>query len=148
MQFIVIALLAFIITSCSSTPIDPYHEAEFASIVKEFEDTCGVQVQSSVLFVDELDGPAIGVCYMGRYAVFIDKEYWMIKSSKEERFTLIMHELGHCDLGRPHTTENKVFNINGTNHVMPISIMNPYVFPIPDYPGIKEYYMNELCNGY
>ena len=147
MRLIVFALLAFIITSCSSTPVDPYHEVEFSAIVKEFEDTCGVKVKSSILFVEELNGSAVGVCYMGLYVVFIDKDYWMFRSSKEERFNLIMHELGHCDLFRPHNTKQIVMEINGTNQVVPESIMYPYVFPIPDYPGVKEYYMNELCNG-
>ena len=147
MQSIVIALLSFFIISCSTTVVDPYHEAEFEKIVNEFEETCDVKVRSSVMFVDELEGKAIGVCYMGRFAVFIDRLYWMTASTPEERFTLIMHELGHCELFRPHTEEMKVFKIEGENHVMPKSILYPYVFPIPDYPDIKDYYMKELCFG-
>ena len=147
MRIIVLTLLALVISACAGKPLDPYHEAEFAAIINEFEQTCGKKVKSTVMFSEYLEEPAVGVCYMGAYAVFISLDYWMHGSTAAERFNLIMHELGHCDLHRDHKPDLTVMEIDGVNQVVPESIMYPYVFTIPDYPGIKDYYMKELCGN-
>jgi hypothetical protein len=144
MRLIIITVLTLIISACASKPIDGPYKEEIKYAIKVFEQNCALRVMSKVMF-DTLTSPAVGACYMGAFKIYLDLDFWANRSTPEERFNLMMHELGHCELFREHDTELTVLKINGVDQVVPKSIMYPYVFPIPDYPGVREYYMSELC---
>ena len=90
---------------------------------------------------------AVGTCVRtihNSYSILqvtIDKEFYnSVDSDTQEE--LIFHELGHCVLGRKHTSETCPFN----GHIIPKSIMYPYVIYGNQYREAKEEYHNELFN--
>lgn len=73
----------------------------------------------------------------GERQIEIDQEWWDNYSYDNTRFTVIAHELGHCDLNRRHVA---TLLPNGK----PTSIMFPYNFSI--FPEDMDYYIKELFN--
>lgn len=84
-----------------------------------------------------------GICNWKTRIVSINIEYWdQINDTKRE--LLLLHEFGHCVLGRKH--RNYEF-IEGTESY-PGSIMHHHILRIPDwyYLENKDYYLDELFN--
>jgi hypothetical protein len=84
--------------------------AELVGYVLEFERAWGrpVTVPTMVVQPQEIDSAdgsenAVGVCRMTDQGpvVLIDSDYWH-NATSTERWALVWHELGHCELGRPH----------------------------------------------
>ena len=85
----------------------------------------------------DLDG-SVGVCKRwssGERQIQIDKTYWEYLD-EGERYEVIAHELGHCDLNRDHVSSFA----NGR----PTSVMYPYLFSLTS--STIAYYMSELFN--
>lgn len=99
----------------------------------------GLNYDIAIGFSD-LSGNTNGLCtkfISGERQIQIDREWWDNYSHKYNRFTVIAHELGHCDLNRHHNTDT--FSTG-----QPLSIMHPYTFII--FPEDMNYYMTELFN--
>lgn len=88
-------------------------------------------------FTDGFDGTTtLGRCTHGDLAIVeISRNAWN-RFSDESREQLIFHELGHCLLGRHHTSD--IWNN------IPKSIMNPIQFSDWVYVPNRVYYLNEL----
>lgn len=119
-------------------------EAPFLPYVKTFEDECGCEVRDLPITFGEMESPEhIGECQNYRVVfdsyseVLIDQTWWE-EASDNGRERLIMHELGHCVLRRPH---NK-----STDGRFPISLMFPTITATPDYwyKFRREKYLDEL----
>lgn len=75
----------------------------------------------------------IGYCYAyrsGRRYIELDSKFWST-ASDNQKFMLILHEMGHCDLER-------------FEHVAPKSIMEPAMLPELEVVNNLDYYINEL----
>ena len=87
----------------------------------------------------KLEGDVVGLCTRwstGYRQIEVDEEFW--KGAQDlEKFELIAHEMGHCDLNRDHVDETYE---DGS----PVSIMHPNVFML--YLHNINYYMYELFN--
>lgn len=120
---------------------------EFKPFVGTFEGITNTKVAIRIQF-DKLESATqIGVCFSwtdGNREVYIDRATWPTLSTlgKEQ---LILHELGHCILNRPHLEE--LVNIGGYKKI-PKSIMHPYHFGNNlFYDKNHSYYTNELVGG-
>jgi len=70
----------------------------------------------------------IGVCCKANKKIIIDSGFWD-STTQDQRNLLIMHELGHCDIGREHTPQ-------GVKSIMYSSIITPGVYnPNSNYPN-------------
>lgn len=94
----------------------------------------GLHTYIPIQFQD-LDGTTVGLCTRwssGERQITIDPYYWNNALDEGEKYEVIAHELGHCDLNRDHV-----------EHKYPAtSIMDPYVFSLNS--SNTSYYMNEL----
>jgi len=72
--------------------------------------------------------------------IIVKKSYW-IKAPNKGREGMILHELGHCSLGRKHTEELMIYE----NEAIPKSIMHPYnVGDAYYYLPNRERYLKEM----
>ncbi len=79
----------------------------------------------------------IGLCEMGyRKPLITLNESWWNRVDRQQRELLLVHELGHCSLKRPHRTD--------TVKSRPLSIMYPLIISNSTYLGFKEEYDREL----
>ncbi|RLA65901.1 MAG: hypothetical protein DRQ88_08470 [Epsilonproteobacteria bacterium] len=69
----------------------------------------------------------IGVCCRNNNKILIDENYWN-DASQEAKDLLIMHELGHCHLKRPHTPE-------GVKSIMNAVLIRPSEYDPKDNKG-------------
>ena len=123
-------------------PIDKYGEFNFyVESFKEAGESVGWKVNMhgvKIDFVDKLPEAWVGVCIPEQRQVFVDLHYWL-RTDETHREELVWHELGHCVLGREHTTASV------DEH--PASIMYPTV-QVPDdekfYLSHKHHYIKEL----
>ena len=60
----------------------------------------------SIIFRDAVDKESGGVC-KGRHDIEIEKFYWD-NLNENQREGLIFHELGHCELNRPHRNDTLI----------------------------------------
>lgn len=113
--------------------IDP-EIAPYVDIYREYKaDRLGIHgIRKMNIFFAEQEYPRVGVCVKwsnGDFDIQIDKRYWDYASDLD-REVLILHELGHCDLGLEHSD--------------PSSIMEPYHIGAENYLANQNYYINEL----
>jgi hypothetical protein len=156
----IIALM--IIASCSSVPVKQGNvpsetvipvlfdqvtrngkkiERAFIKHVKVFEKHYGEEIGIEIGFA-KIPGLRIGICYYSTFWLFaprilIDKDYWD-KAPEAEKEMTILHELGHCILGRAHleTKEN----------MFPASIMYSRSFSDWYYKLNRDKLIKELFN--
>jgi hypothetical protein len=108
----------------------------------DFSDT-GLSIQYGTLPED-----AAGVCSelgdgnSGSHQIRIRKLYWeSLTEIQKER--LIFHELGHCELNRPH--DNQVFSNGDWKSIMRGAPLPADKTPIVNYTGTRrDYYIDEL----
>lgn len=154
-----ILLASLFLTGCGSNFIDdhirksdpsprrpaPVIDDAFKQYVARFEDAYGQKVSMLIQF-EKQEAPRLGVCYSwddGHREIKIDREGWddMSDLGKEQ---LMFHELGHCQLNRPHIEDNIKL---GRWLNAPKSIMHPYVFgEWSVYEENHDYYVKELLN--
>lgn len=133
-----ILLLMLLTTSCAPhkdprtiTGTDPV----FLPYIKEYVGYKGRSLNYDIpIQFSQLSGGKIGLCTRwdsGERQIQIDKTYWMSHEDEGIRLQLILHELGHCDLNRNHTS---LMYADG----QPRSIMFPYVFRL-DNINVSDY---------
>jgi hypothetical protein len=88
-------------------------------------------------------GSLAGICYENSNKVFIDPGYWQSPEfSAIKRQNLILHELGHCVLGREHD-QSKTY-IRSAKSFKPNSIMYPKILNDDEYLSKINQYDDEL----
>jgi hypothetical protein len=121
-------------------------ESELKTYVDYFEDAAklyGVKVNMNNLVVDFVDSYPIqnwvGLCQSGTgVSKFVTVKRAYFKSAPTEvKYTLIMHELGHCVLGRSHV-EGYLQNS------CPKSLMHPSDNVFGCFFKNQDYYFREL----
>jgi len=83
-----------------------------------------------------------GVCFTypnGDKEIIIKKSWWD-RNSETQREILILHELGHCQLGRTHDEQKA--EVDGKE--VPVTIMNSTIPLSSHYKDYKDGYLNEL----
>lgn len=94
--------------------------------------------QVTISFAASIEGApegVLGACFPDTNEIVIIESFWQNASALEQKVVLY-HELGHCQLNRPH--RGGVINGN------PISIMYPTLLPIETYAKYEEAYLQEL----
>ena len=153
-------LIAFMITACappvakqSELSVDPVFQPYVNSFVaKSKEEGRPVTVDNLVIRLDpSMTGPGngstgwiLGVCTIGSNTptIRVNPFFWNNKNySNADREELIFHEMGHCVLGRGHTS-NTITTVDGA--ALAESIMNPYHLGARKYTISYNYYMQEL----
>jgi hypothetical protein len=142
-----IILLSLLFFSCAqqeaSVFIDPelrpYVESYSAYSKRELGSDVLLFQKISIFFIEKFDSPTQnGVCHVRirTNGQKIEREiiisrYWWDRMSEGERASLVYHELGHCSLMRPHTTNDQ-------------SIMYPHTIDISEN---TDFYVKELFQG-
>lgn len=141
--FIVLIVIVKFTVKCSTanTTEEGYRSPGLMPYVLRFEKLYGQKVATglTIKFVKKFDDGSLatGRCLIG-YSKSIEIPYLRWIYLKEiEREQLMFHELGHCELGRPHN--NTVLD-NGC----PMSLMKSHGFHTDCYRRNKSYYLNEL----
>ena len=75
----------------------------------------------SIYFVEKLPENIIGYCQRyddpRRKEVVVSLQYWD-GANAVDRWTLIAHELGHCDLNLMHRDDPKFYKVDNKPHIM------------------------------
>jgi len=125
--------------------VDP----EFLPYVLEFERHYGKRIGDIPITFRRLQGdnPAfrrIGECHLwyvpfGVFGeIFIDPDWWYMRSDGVRREMLIFHELGHCELRRPHV-EDTVSGRASSLMAPTITIQSSFHYVVN-----RDYYLKEL----
>lgn len=134
----------------TDTPRDPdisVPVGSFDSYVKSFEALYGFRVTTPISFVSALEVPeALAVCRVsletGERSIEVVKSSFVAleKEDRQQAEYVVFHELGHCELGRPHTSQRLK-----QDPTVPFSVMFP-TFPRPfaTYLRYKAHYLGEL----
>lgn len=105
-------LLCFALIGCKhvSQEIEPLsYPTDFSSYVENFEELFELNVEANVHFGSLKEG-APARCLYELKQIQINEELWAVYS-EPAREALIIHELGHCELGLHHTND-------GESHIM------------------------------
>lgn len=142
-------ILSLLLIGCAPYYVDPRGirgiDPSFEYEVRLFESLYGQRIKDPAIGFGNLPLPQVGRCAMystGHWEITVDKTYWS-RVSKEARLGLVLHELGHCVLKRPH--DNNVVITQG-NYQVPKSLMYPYNFYDDGYSFMETYYFKELFN--
>lgn len=132
-------------------------DAELDPFVATFESLLGRPVEIPIRLGEVAgkisEATTKGVCIKhadsGYRGVVIDRTYYEthIKSEPEKVEWLVFHELGHCVLGRSHSSEKVTLK---NNEVGKLSIMDTYILntrEVPIYQDNKQYYWDELFSN-
>lgn len=112
-----------------------YIAPEFIQHVQLFERLVNRNIASSLVFGNTVK-PVVATCAYkpGRRLITVDINWWHSTTSIC-RESVIMHELGHCELNRGHT--------NTRHSGVMVSVMNASV-NCSDYSNYRHEYLNEL----
>lgn len=120
--------------------IDP----AFEPYAQLFEELAGRPVNVSLVFKSNLGQNRVGLCWRTNGQgdrIEIDPDYWA-NISEPGREQLIMHELGHCELGLGH--DDRLGQVGDWPNV-PLSIMHSVHFGDYDfYLANRLYYLQQL----
>jgi len=103
---------------------------DFKPYVAQYEQYKGAKMNQGISITFGDTGPnaqTAGICRIQSNVrtIIVNKRYWD-KFYESTRLELILHELGHCDLNRPHNDKL----VDGRA----VSIMNSYLFVLtPEY---------------
>lgn len=147
-----VLIFTFLLLSGCGTRPDPrtFKTADpaFQEQVKLFEDLFGQSVYYVGIGFMNQDAPQVGLCKVwstGHKEIFIDPVYWQ-GADENERINLIVHELGHCALGRKHKEDTFYYDGDKVKSQVPVSLMFPYNFFYNGLEELKSYYFHELFN--
>lgn len=160
-QVLSITSISIFFVSCSNEPpaIDVLPQAQqYVDRFIEEGAARGVNIDFtdsglSIVFRDAVSKESGGVC-LGNHQIEIEKFFWD-ELSDREREGLIFHELGHCELIRPHRNDklvngewasrmrgdpipegaNAVINYSGTRRIYYIDEMFDSSIPAPSWVG-------------
>lgn len=120
-------------------------EPEFLPLVQSFEFNRGKEIKTPIYFASDLPNSILGVCIMWKND---DTTVGEIKVNRTtfgrdsiESEMIIFHELGHCELGRPHSQDLTQLP---DGRIVPFSLMYPVIFLSSDYSKNHEHYIIEL----
>lgn len=138
-----ILFLLFFLLSCGKVPQkDPRRfksiSAVFTPYVELYEREKGSAVQNIAMGFLDLPGAQVGLCVeysTGEKEIYIDKNFWYNESSEQQKLATVLHEFGHCDLGRKH-------DLRKDEAGRPISIMFPELITWSE--NEEESYFREL----
>lgn len=141
-------LILFVQVGCFETN-DYSKYGPFEGEVRDFVATAhqhGMNVnlgRLNIKLVSILNGtPILGVCIPEDKTIIINESFWMTADNAEKEF-LVFHEMGHCVLGREHST--------WIHEGMPVSIMYPMEWATqfePYYWLNRNKLMDELFNPF
>ena len=136
-------ILCFSFIGCAEYPkVSKYINPDFAPYYAEFESIYGTYPAIGIDFSEGLDPRYLGICRTtagGNY-IYINSKHWY-GLSEHLKIALIFHELGHCLLGRSHTTAR--YEVDGC----PTSLMFPYLVSLICYNRYYDDYIDELINN-
>ena len=147
-----LSLIILLFIGCSEEPpeidVDPVFQ-EFVDEFVEIAATFGQDIDFSdtglsIQFRDVVDRGSSGVC-LGNHQIEIETAFWA-GLTDDDKQGLIFHELGHCELDRPHRND-MLANGEWSSRMRG--------FPIPDgfnavinYAGTRlDYYISEIFLG-
>jgi hypothetical protein len=151
--------LLLLLSSCNTSPgLGNNIQSDFIPYVNQFEAdsmaTKGYPTPFAGLTIrfaypGELTGEIDGQCQYSSWTIAIQSSYWS-QMDAIQRKTLIYHELGHCVLGRVHTSATfpiqGAYTPTGGPNTAYSSIMNPYSLVYEPYftqnetNYLKEYF--------
>jgi len=138
-----VLVLCLMLASCGSKS-EHFISPEIADHVRLFESMYGIKVDFDVV-MSNLDKSYVGMCTEwsdGSKKIEISAYYASIMPTELIEET-VLHELGHCVLGRDH--DDKFIRRSGS--WIPKSIMYSYVHPSSSLYNLnKEWYYSELIN--
>lgn len=108
-----LALLLTLISSCSHVSQENEEKSyptDFSPYIKNFEALFDVETRSFIKF-SPLKTGAPGRCLFEPKIIHINENMWK-DFSEETREALIIHELGHCELGLLHTDDQESHIMN------------------------------------
>lgn len=101
-------------------------DSDFTPFTDEFNANAGAKKATNLIIEYGVTShkSAGATCYSeGTPRIVVDRDTWSVMSDVSRR-EVIFHEMGHCVLGRDHTTDHLADNC-------PVSIMNPS--PVGDW---------------
>jgi len=120
-------------------------ESAFIPLVSEFETYWSKTVTTPIYFANDLSANILGVCIVWTRG---DLTYKEIKVNRQtfgrdavESEMIIFHELGHCELGRPHSAD---LTRLPDGRIIPFSLMYAVLFLSTDYTQFHEHFIREL----
>lgn len=123
-------------------------DGAFSQQFNLFVNLYGKAVPNAAIGFNNLPYPKVGLCRVwssGYWQIEIDPVYWQ-SASEESRKGLILHELGHCALGRDHSSQTFYYSGAFIIGQVPKSLMYPVNFYNWQYTDLESYYFNELFN--
>jgi len=120
---------------------------EFHEYVDEYVSAKGspLNYEIPIGFVDQLPGNTVGMCTRwsdGKRQIQIKRSYWNnLAYQPQMRATLLLHELGHCDLNLDHSL-NKLAIMYDTHYYIPEIDPNSFSYQ----PYMFSNMLNELFN--
>lgn len=131
--------LVLFLSACGALNVINYPvvvDTEFMPYIERYKDdkfhfTQNSTNRISITFRSSPDNSYVGVCFIGYGTRWleIDPEYWF-NVTDTDRYILILHEMGHCDLNLDHSTDH--------------SIMNEYLLSDWQYDNNPEFYLKKL----
>ena len=155
MKTILVFILFLTACGCPHKPqvnidpiLQPYFDSFFQAGMSQqvTVDISDIIIQFKVLSASGVNSIVYGSCTSNineTPVVSINPNYWY-SMTHDLQESLVYHELGHCLLGRGHTTA--MFKApDGTEQ--PVSIMYPNSTVVVEYGILKSYYIQELFQG-
>ena len=150
--------LLVLLASCSKEPLEINIDPQFQVYVNRFIEEGakrGIEVDFSntglVIEFGDVPADAAGVCSelgtstSGSHIITIKRQFWL-DADETTRERLIFHELGHCELFRPH--DNQRFSTGEWKSVMRGAPLPEGISPVINFSGIRrDYYIDELFNS-
>lgn len=147
-----LSLIVVLFIGCSEEPpeinVDPVFQ-EFVDEFVEIAATFGQDIDFSdtglsIQFRDVVDRGSSGVC-LGNHRIEIETVFWA-GLTDDDRQGLIFHELGHCELNRPHRNE-RLLNGEWASRMRGDPIPEGFNAVI-NYAGTRlDYYISEVFLG-
>jgi hypothetical protein len=148
----ILALLALgVVASCGRKSHSAAERGEFENYFQRFE-TYSLQQGRSIKGDDRvtihfgtLKKGVLGICDHDEVDITIDTGSWQ-HLTETRRELLLLHELGHCLLGRLHRDEQIEMAVPNTGRTsrIPASVMNTYNISATLFHELQNYYLKEL----
>jgi hypothetical protein len=137
-------LLTLIQTACTpiGKPLMPRTNPLVVPYVKQWENITN-RKQHTPIIIGTVSDEFFGICYKSSdpyYNIIILNKNFFYGLDSTEKLELVMHELGHCDLGYEHNSKPAL--IDGC----PYSIMNAYLFNSSCFNADYDHYISEYLN--
>lgn len=137
MKIFLALTLCILLQGCGTNLIMPFAKSgpEFIPHIEYFTTLTGRTTYVPINFGNV--EPHAAVCHtIGIYKwIEVDKPYWS-QATNVERRALVLHELGHCELGKPHVEAE-------LEDTCQASIMHPILLDEVCYNNHETFYLEE-----